>query len=75
METGELNVGDEVVITGPTTGALIVKIEEMHLDSGPTQTVRRGDLFSIKVPEKVRLSDKLYYWEPINTDNQKEQND
>jgi putative protease len=75
METGELNVGDEVVITGPTTGALIVKIEEMHLDSGPTQTVRRGDLFSIKVPEKVRLSDKLYYWEPINTDNQKKQND
>jgi putative protease len=75
METGELNIGDEVVITGPTTGALILTIEEMHLDSGPTQTVRRGDLFSIKVPEKVRLSDKLYFWEPINTNNQKQQND
>ena len=59
MEAGEIKLGDEVVIIGPTTGALIVKVEEMHLDSSPVDTVRKGDLFAIKVPEKVRLSDRL----------------
>ncbi len=63
MESGEIRRGDEVVIIGPTTGSIILTIEEMHLDSGPTDTVSKGDLFSIKVPEKVRLSDKLYLWE------------
>ncbi len=63
METGEINKGDEIVIIGPTTGSMILTIEEMHLDAGPTNKVCKGDLFSIKVPEKVRLSDKLYLWE------------
>ncbi|MDE7111256.1 MAG: U32 family peptidase [Muribaculaceae bacterium] len=63
METGEINKGDEIVIIGPTTGSMILTIGEMHLDAGPTNKVCKGDLFSIKVPEKVRLSDKLYLWE------------
>ena len=63
MESGELKRGDEIVIIGPTTGSIILTLEEMHLDSGSTETVKKGDLFSIKVPEKVRLSDKLYLWE------------
>lgn len=63
MESGELKVGDEIVIIGPTTGSIILTIEEMHLDSGPAEKVVKGDLFSIQVPEKVRLSDKLYLWE------------
>lgn len=67
MEAGELNAGDEVVITGPTTGVLIIKADTIHTDCGPVQTVGKGTLFSIKVPEKVRLSDKLYIWQP--TDN------
>lgn len=62
MESGELKVGDEVVITGPTTGALIFKVEELRLDAGPVPSVKKGDLFSMPVPEKVRLSDRLYLW-------------
>lgn len=63
METGELRVGDEVVITGPTTGALIITADTIHTDAGPVESVTKGTLFSIKVPEKVRPSDKLYIWE------------
>ncbi len=63
METGEIKKGDEIVIIGPTTGSMILPVDEMHLDSGPTEIVKKGDLFSLKVPEKVRLSDKLYLWE------------
>lgn len=66
MEGGELKVGDEVVLTGPTTGALIFKVEELRYDLQPVDKVKKGDLFSMPVPEKVRPSDKLYLWDKTN---------
>ena len=63
LEAGELHVGDEVVLTGPTTGALIFKVEQLRLDVDPVPSVKKGDLFSMPVPEKIRLSDRLYRWE------------
>ena len=68
MESGELHPGDEVIITGPTTGALIFKAEELRLDLSPVNTVKKGDLFSMPVPAKVRPSDRLYLWKEINQD-------
>lgn len=62
LEAGEIKVGDEVVVTGPTTGALIFKVEELRLDLKPVECVRKGDRFSMPVPEKVRQSDRLYLW-------------
>ena len=64
MESGELKVGDEVVITGPTTGALILTVEEIRVDLKPVQKAAKGESFSIRVPAKVRPSDRLYVWEP-----------
>lgn len=65
MESGELKVGDEVVITGPTTGALIVKVEQIRLERDPVDRAVKGDSFSIPVPAKVRPSDRLYLWQPV----------
>lgn len=62
MESGEIHTGDELVITGPTTGAVIFTAGELRLDSGPVEVVRKGQVFSVAVPEKVRLSDRLYLW-------------
>lgn len=62
MESGTLNVGDEVVITGPTTGAVICRADELRLDLKPVSSVKKGDRFSMPVPVKVRPSDKLYAW-------------
>ena len=62
MEAGELKVGDEIVITGPTTGALITKVEELRFDLNPVEKVEKGQLFSMPVPAKVRPSDRLYLW-------------
>ena len=62
MEAGELHPGDEVIITGPTTGALIFKVDELRLDLAPVDTIKKGDLFSMPVPEKIRPSDRLYIW-------------
>ena len=63
MESGELHLGDEIVITGPTTGAIIMTVEEMRVDLKPVDTVGKGESFSIKTDKKIRPSDKLYIWE------------
>lgn len=62
LENGELKPGDEVVITGPTTGALIFKVEEIRVDLKPVEKAVKGDRFSMPVPAKVRPSDRLYLW-------------
>ncbi len=64
LEAGEINVGDELIVIGPTTGALMFTADELHLDSGPVRKVTKGQVFSVAVPAKVRLSDRLYLWEP-----------
>lgn len=65
MEAGELKVGDEVVITGPTTGAIIITVDSLEVDCHPAEKAVKGDAFSIPVPAKIRPSDKLYVWEPV----------
>lgn len=62
LESGELSPGDEVIITGPTTGALIFKVEELRLETDPVSKVTKGQIFSMPVPEKIRPSDRLYLW-------------
>lgn len=63
MEAGELHVGDEVIITGPTTGALIFTVTELRFDLKPVDKVVKGQLFSLPVPAKTRPADRLYLWE------------
>ena len=66
MESGALKPSDEVVETGPTTGALIFKVEELRLDRDPEPEVVKGQLFSLPVPERVRPGDRLYLWAPTD---------
>ena len=65
VESGEVKVGDEVVITGPTTGALILTVDEIRVDLRPVDRATKGQSFSMKVPSKVRPSDRLYVWDPL----------
>ena len=62
MENGELSVGDEVVITGPTTGAVIMTVEEIRVDLKTVEKAVKGDRFSIKTEVKIRPSDKMFKW-------------
>ena len=66
MESGELRPGDEVILTGPTTGVRIFKAEELRLEVDPVAVVKKGDLFSMPVPSKIRPSDRLYIWKESN---------
>ncbi|MDE6377177.1 MAG: U32 family peptidase [Duncaniella sp.] len=63
MEAGELHPGDEIVITGTDTGAIIMKAGELRLEYDPVEVVTKGQNFSLKVPRKIRPSDRMYLWE------------
>ena len=65
MEAGELHLGDEIIITGPTTGAIPMTLTEIRVDLKPVEKTVKGERFSIKVAEKIRPSDKLYLWQPV----------
>ncbi|MDR0972475.1 MAG: U32 family peptidase [Prevotellaceae bacterium] len=58
-EAAEISVGDKLLITGPTTGAVYLTLEEARVDLKAVQTVRQGEHFSIKT-DKIRPSDKLF---------------
>lgn len=60
IEAGELNVGDKLLVTGPTTGAMYLDLEEARVDLGAVDVVPKGVYVSFKVPGKVRPADKLY---------------
>jgi len=60
MDSGELAIGDEVIITGPNTGVIQLTIEEIRVDLKNVEKTVKGECFSIPVPEKIRKADKLY---------------
>ena len=60
IEATEIKVGDKLLITGPTTGAMYVDLEEARVDLKPVNVVKKGQHVSFKVPERMRPSDKLY---------------
>ena len=68
MESGSLRVGDEILITGPTTGAILQKVEELRVDLKPVDETVKGERFSIKVSEKIRPSDRLYKMEIVTNE-------
>lgn len=59
VEAAELNVGDKLLVTGPTTGAIYLTLDEARVDLKPVPTVHQGEHFSVKI-DKIRPNDKLY---------------
>lgn len=60
LESGELAVGDEILITGTTTGVIQMKVPELRVDLQDVVRVEKGTVFSMPTPEKIRRGDKLY---------------
>lgn len=60
LESGQLSVGNDIQVTGPTTGIIHGKVTELRLQKSPVNTVNKGDIFSLPLKKKIRPSDKLY---------------
>ena len=62
LESADLQVKDEILITGETTGVIEMKVPEIRVDLKPVEKIEKGTLFSIPVPRKIRRGDKLFKW-------------
>ncbi len=62
MQTGNIKIGDEILIIGNKTGVIETKVEEIRLDDNNIETAIKGQTISIPVKRKVRKNDKVYKW-------------
>ena len=69
VEAAELHVGDKLLITGHTTGAMYVTLDEARVNLKPVDTVKKGAHVSFKVPERIRPNDKLYIMRPTGIED------
>lgn len=60
VEAQFVSVGDELLITGETTGAYEAIAEEIRVDLKPVDKAVKGEYFSIKTNEIIRRNDKVY---------------
>lgn len=65
IEAQSVQIGDELIITGPTTGVIETMLSEMRIDNVTANQAKRGSTITFPVAEKVRPSDKLYKLIPI----------
>lgn len=60
LETGNLKVGDQIIITGPTTGVVETKVEEIRFELNPVDEGFKGQRISVPIDAVIRRADKLY---------------
>ena len=70
VEAAELHVGDKLLITGHTTGAMYVTLDEARVNLKPVDTVKKGAHVSFKVPDRIRPNDKLYIMRPTGIEEE-----
>ncbi|RVT79942.1 rhodanese-related sulfurtransferase [Flavobacterium sufflavum] len=60
IENNELNLGDKILISGPTTGNQELVLDKMFVNGYEGTQAQIGDKLTFAVPFRIRLSDKLY---------------
>lgn len=59
--TKEIREGDELLITGETTGAYETIAQDIHDDKGNVRTeIQKGEYFAIKTDKTVRRGDRIF---------------
>jgi putative protease len=66
IETGELQLGDQILIIGPTTGVIETTVKELRVNELNCKVARKGERCSFPVEQEVRRSDKVYKLVPRN---------
>ncbi|MGB0837279.1 MAG: U32 family peptidase, partial [Flavobacteriaceae bacterium] len=60
IEAYDLKLGDQILVTGPTTGAKEMEVSEMLVNDLKQESATKGDSVTIPLDFRIRLSDKLY---------------
>jgi putative protease len=62
MESGTLNLGDDILVIGETTGVEEFNVSELRVDLKPVEQAQKGDKLSMPVNVLIRRGDKVYKW-------------
>jgi putative protease len=65
VQGASFSVGDELVIQGPTTGNMFVKVGSIQVDHASVDKAEKGSRVALKVPGRVRLSDSVFRRFPV----------
>lgn len=60
VDSSDFRVGDKLLFTGPTTGAVFIEVESIMKDEQPTGCGMKGHSVTVPVSEKVRENDKVF---------------
>ena len=60
LESQSINVGDEILITGPTTGVIEMTLDSMRVDDATVTNAGKGDEITFPLDQIMRPSDKIY---------------
>lgn len=60
LETLNLKTGDEIIITGPTTGVVQTTVKEIRVELQSVEEGLKGQQISVPVDTKLRRADKLF---------------
>ena len=65
IESNSIQLHDEIVIIGPTTGVYEDKLREIRVDLKTVPDAQKGDVCSIPTHDIIRRNDKLYKIIPV----------
>ena len=60
LESGEIKMGDEIIITGPTTGMFPMRVDELYVNEQRAIMAKKGDEITFPTAKRVRKKDKLF---------------
>ena len=60
IETQSIKVGDQILITGPTTGTIESSISSLRVDDKQVDMAGKGEEITFPLGETIRSSDKIY---------------
>ena len=61
----ELLPGSEILVEGPTTGAVKTIAETLRVDGQPADRAVKGDKVTLALPAKARRQDKVFWLQPL----------
>jgi putative protease len=62
LENGDLEKGETILITGPTSGSVEYLVNEIRVDLKETGKALKGEFCSVKSENYLRRSDKVFKW-------------
>ena len=60
LESGKININDQVIIMGETTGVIEIIMKEFYVNDNLSEYATKGDEVTFESPTLIRRNDKVY---------------